>query len=1298
MKRLILVIYLIFSLNTFSQNCNGETLNNSEITGTAAFCSDTGITFCNSLADGSSNPSKEAALGPSYSCLESRPYPSWFFIRVNKTGILNLTIEQKNLSDDPIDVDFIIWGPYTETEIDNIKGGDYSILKDNNVKDCSYAIDSVEFLSVNAVQDREYYVILVTNFEEEGGTISMNSTNPNDVNNAQTDCSIISSTLGPDRKVCDGTEIMLDGTPPNNSNINYKWFVNTGSGYTEISGETNATLTINNNISGTYKVEITDDSGGMGNDEVKIIYFPKPVANNINDIFHCDTDGDGFNTFNLQNLITPTILNGQDANQFEVVYYSNIDDANANVSGNALSNNFTNQIAFNTSNFFARIHNKNAPTACYEVTQFKITIIAEPAVVQPSDYIVCDDILSGSDTDGIFSSFDLTSKDAEILDSLPSTEFSVTYHTTLAGAQTNAITDVIDKNSLFVNTIPNSQKIYVRVENNVNVNCNVVSDPNSSNFKPFDLIINKLPTVTPNIDFKQCDIDTDLITAINLTKIEEIISQNWAQESFKYYLNQSDADNDINQIVTPENFNAVNGQTIWVKTINNYQCHRISMINIIISHTNNVVYNKQFYECDDFLTADGDNIANSNNNMDGITNFNLSSVISDVKALFPTNLQTNLDVLIFENIADRNILKNPILNLSNYRNKNIPALSPQPLFIKIINSFNNECVGLGEFSILTGIPNVNEITPIILCDDQDSGSSSDGQNIGINLRSKISELVDSQNANDFEITFHISFNEALTAQNPINNDTSFKNTVSPNFRPGEVSEQTVYVAVKNKVTGCINANTKLKIKINPVPELLTSITPIKLCDSGVKDNDRRNGLEQNINLSQKYNEILNGRNSTDFNISFHKTKLDSYSGNNSISTVYDMDENNTNIINNIGEEIVWIRIQNKITGCVSAGTQLILRVFPEIILPTNITNYIDCDNDNNGTTSDTDGVIGNINLNTKISEILLNYDVSEFSNFNVSFHNSLNEANTNSNPINNSTYTNLRTPQDIFVRVENKRSGCFNTNVNFQIIINPLPYFEVSSPQTICMNNPLLTITAESPLSNDYQYEWINDRNPNIILGNNSSIDISNGGNYIVTAKNRNTNCKRSLLIQVNESNEPSILTNDIIVTDDTNNNGSNKYAIAINNSNNNLGIGDYEFALENEDGETIPYQDKPEFKELQGGIYTLFVQDKNGCGMGTLEIPLVEFPKFFTPNQDGFNDKWMVKGVNQSYFSEALITIYDRFGKIIIKQDINKDNGWDGNYNGQLQPSNDYWFEVILTDNKNKTYINSGHFSLIRK
>ena len=72
------------------------------------------------------------------------------------------------------------------------------------------------------------------------------------------------------------------------------------------------------------------------------------------------------------------------------------------------------------------------------------------------------------------------------------------------------------------------------------------------------------------------------------------------------------------------------------------------MINIIISHTNNVVYNKQFYECDDFLTADGDNIANSNNNMDGITNFNLSSVISDVKALFPTNLQTNLDVLIFE--------------------------------------------------------------------------------------------------------------------------------------------------------------------------------------------------------------------------------------------------------------------------------------------------------------------------------------------------------------------------------------------------------------------------------------------------------------------------------------------------------------------------------------------------------------------------------------------------------------------------------------------------------------------------
>ncbi|SEB40229.1 gliding motility-associated C-terminal domain-containing protein [Tenacibaculum sp. MAR_2009_124] len=1304
MKKLILIvcsIFLLKSVNSYSQNCDGETLNNSEITGTAAFCSDTGITFCNSLADGSTNPATQAAAGPAYGCLASQPYPSWFFIRVDDPGNLALTITQRNLNGNPgdlIDVDFIIWGPYTETELDNIRGGDYSLLDSASIKDCSYLVDAIEFLEVNSVQNGEYYVILVTNFQEEAGTISMESTNPSDPNGATTDCSIISSTLGPDQKVCDGTEITLDATPSNGTVTAYKWFLDTGSGFNEIVGETSATLLINNNTSGIYKVEVTDNTGGTGSDEVEITFFPNPVANNIDDILYCDTDGDGFHTFDLQSLVTPLILNGQDANQFDIIYYSNINDANANISGNALPNNYTNPTAFGSQNIFARIHNKNAPTACYDVTQFNITVSSEPEVTQPTDYIVCDDLISGSDTDGIFNNFDLASKDSEILGSLSTSTFSVSYHTTLTGAQTNSTTDVIDKSIPYTNITANSQTIYVRVENSLNTDCNVVTEPSSTSFIPFNLVINSLPTVVNNIDLRQCDTDADLTTIMNLTLAQQNISVNHTNETFQYYPTQNDAISNTNIISNPASYNASNGQMIWVRTINNNQCYRISSINIIVGYASNVAYNNQFYECDDFLDTNGNDITGSNDNTDGITNFNLSSVVTDVKALFPANIQPDLDILVFENMADRNTVTNAIPDLSSYRNINLPALTPQTLYLKIINSQNNECVGLGEFTILTSIPEANVVTPIVLCDDRDSGSSTDGENINIDLRAKVNDILGTQNPNDFTVSFHTSFNDALSASNPITNDSSYRNTAPAGFVPGTISEQTIYVAVQDNATSCINPNTQFNITINPLSELSMNITPIELCDAGTEDNDTRNGLEQNIDLAQRINEILNGRDIADYIISFHNTEADSYTALNPVPLIYDMNPANTNIVNNIGEEILWVSLESRDSGCISGGSQLLLRVFPEPDLPTSIMNYIECDHNNGGLSSDTDGIIEDINLSTKIQEILANYSASEYSNFNVTFHPTLADANANINGINSNEYTNLSTPQTIYIRVEDKQSGCYNTNLTFDIIINELPYFEVTTPQIVCLNTPPLNIAVENSDSATYEYEWVNSNQPNATIGITDNINVSNGGTYIITATNTTTGCQRPLEIVVNESVIASIQEDDVTVIDDTNNNGNNNYSIIINNENNNLGIGDYEFALQSENGDIVAtYQDEPKFENLQGGIYTILVQDKNDCGIAQVEIALVEFPKFFTPNQDGYNDIWTVRGVNSTYFPLAEVIIFDRFGKTISKQNINEDFGWDGSYNGQTLPSNDYWFRIILTDKNDKTYIRSGHFSLLR-
>ena len=89
----------------------------------------------------------------------------------------------------------------------------------------------------------------------------------------------------------------------------------------------------------------------------------------------------------------------------------------------------------------------------------------------------------------------------------------------------------------------------------------------------------------------------------------------------------------------------------------------------------------------------------------------------------------------------------------------------------------------------------------------------------------------------------------------------------------------------------------------------------------------------------------------------------------------------------------------------------------------------------------------------------------------------------------------------------------------------------------------------------------------------------------------------------------------------------------------------------------------------------------------------VLKYPKFFTPNNDSYNDTWNISDLaNQQ---EAIISIYDRYGKF-IKQIRPNGGGWDGTLNGSALPSADYWFEVRYTKD-NETNIFKSHFSLKR-
>ncbi len=1322
MKNIYIFILLFFSFNIFSQN-GASTCSVSE-----PMCSDNnGVKIFNNVTG--SNDAGQTA------CLDTTPNSAWFYIKVDSPGDLKFQIIQStdfdansNPTGTPIDVDFAAWGPFTSSDSNcstiakqckdsngntitcpsNIDSPNFYInnLDNTNIIDCSYSAETRETFSINNAQAGQFYLLLITNFDNVPGKIKLEQTNFSDSGSGATDCTIISGELGADQTVCNGKTITLDGTPTNGTVTSYEWQINTGTGFTTIAGETNATLVINNNKSGTYRVIIKDSNGATGTDDVVINFLPVPSATKPADIFFCDVDNDGFNSFDLQTDVTPLILNGKDPAIFDIVYYLSQTDADNNTTANALTNPYTNPTAFSNQTIYARMHNKVAPNACFDTTSFKLVVTGKPVPQTPTNYERCDDTISGGDTDGFFNNFVLNTKDAEILGVLSTTTYEVSYHTTLVGAQTSNTTNVIDKNTPYRNVTANSQTIYVRVENKNNAACNDTT-------KSFQLVVNPLPVIANNIvTLEQCDTDSDLNTVINLTLAQKNISTNNANETFKYYPTENDAINDTAEITNQTAHPVSNGTSVWVRTISNKTCYRISRINIVVGFSADVNYSKLFATCDDFLDADGNNNAN-NNDTDGITFFDISAVETDIKALpiFSPAVRPNLEILIFESIADRDAVRNVIQNPSNYRNKNVPAKTVQTLYVKIIDKTNNDCQGLGSFTILVQQPPIanKPANGIDLCDDFASGSFTDGINNGINLRDKVSEILGTtQSTNDYTVTFHTTPANATSGNAPITNDTNYTNQTS--------HKQTIYIRVENKITKCYNDHENFDIIINPLPIITKAITPLEICDTGVVDNTTRNGLEQKINLGQKDTEILNAINDTDktkFIISYHRTRNDASDGSTPFNKAdYYNDTDFTTVTNNIGEEKIWISVFNKDTKCRYGITPLIINIYPEPNIPNiaNFTHYIACDNTSDSNQDDTNGINGDIALNSKISEVLKNYPTNEHSNFKVTFHGELAHAQAGTNPLNGNKYQNTSNNQPIYVRVLNTKTSCVNDDLSFNIIINPLPSFTINAPEFVCLDNPTVTndnvgatLTINAANINNYTYKWTLKNNPTS-LGTDPFLKITKGGTYVVTATMKGTTgCYKTKEVTIKESISPILNDDDIVIIDDTNNSGLDTYSIKIITDNQNLGIGGYQFELNyTDDYGTLPplrpFQDEPLFENITGGLYTVVVNDKNGCRPNAiLEISVIQYPKFLTPNGDGKNDTWKIKGANSSFYHASNITVVDRHGKIVAIIPIDSD-GWDGTYNGKTLPSNDYWFKIQLIDRKGKIHQHQGHFSLIRR
>ena len=1128
-----------------------------------------------------------------------------------------------------------------------------------------------------------------------------------------------------DIELCIGSSKTLVPQMVAGNNKTYEWFFDNGTTNTLKASTQNLTLSnLQTTDSGKYTLilkltdlcgNITQYDGYFNMDVYKAASAKKPT-----DINFCnDTDGTTGNYFDLENLKSTEILDGLSPTTFNVLFFDDLTKANDNIA--ALPNPYEVNTA-STQVIYARVHNKKAPNACFTITSFELEVTGLPKPLQPSTYRLCDDATSlGGDTDGITSNFDLSTKDSEILGTLLSpTQYNVSYHTTLADAQISSASNAIDKNADY--QVTNFKTIYVRVENKDNIACNVISDNSAgSSFMSFQLIVDPLPLIkTPNpAQIRQCINTANGIATINLTITEINISDN-ANGSFEYYEDQSATQQILNATSYPIDANTNPPKSVWVKTISEFSCFRISELELIIGTATDEAYNETFITCDDFLDIDGNNTT-ANSDTDGITWFNLDSntIIANI------NTNPNIDVFFYESTQDRDEAKNEI-TISNYRNKNIPDTTGNafPIYYKLVNKVNNNCTGLGQIYLqIKRVPLVNIPKDLILCDDRLSGSTTDGENMNINLRNQVSDILGTtQIEADYIVSFHTSEAGANTNNDIIANDTNFTNSAPAGFTIGDISEQIIYARIedRNGTPQCFNSQVSFKIIVKPIPAVSAIITPFAVCDiETLFDSDTRNRVAQNIDLTSKDSEILAGK--INHRVAYYVTQQDAENSNEianptifqniTSQTTFPIDFNT----DEPGIEIIFFKIINEDSiSCESIFATFQLLIYPEPNIPINISNYTDCDNTSDMDADDDNGKNGNISLKNKIPEILANYKPSEFADFYVSFYENLIDAESGNiaAALNENIFENAINNQTIYVRVENIKNtpiSCVHTSLSFKINIKPLPDFTVigeeniDDPQIVCLNDTPLTLEAENAAAN-YNYKWTDETGA--LLGSDAILNVTIAGKYSVTASDQSPGgCSRKRTIVVNASNVAILEERFITIIDESNDIGSNdNIAVSIDIISNNLGPGDYQFAIiSNDTGNRTPFigfQDDPLFENLEGGIYTLIVNDKKGCTPDTtLQISVLQFPKFFTPNGDGTNDTWDVKGANKTFYPNSRINIFNRFGKLVAQIPIDS-KGWNGTYNGKLLPSDDYWYHITLIPaDKTKLTVNKkGNFSLLRK
>ncbi|WP_298427297.1 choice-of-anchor L domain-containing protein [uncultured Kordia sp.] len=487
-----------------------------------------------------------------------------------------------------------------------------------------------------------------------------------------------------------------------------------------------------------------------------------------------------------------------------------------------------------------------------------------------TDYEICDDASQdGEET------FMLTTKDPEILATVPPANYQISYHPSQFEAEnnTNPYPSIIQNTS-------SPQEIFVRVRD---------IDNGCLAYTSFNLIVNTLPAITAPTPFNICDTDADGIVSTDLTvRNDEITGMN-PLYGVSYHFSQSDADSNVNPIVTSY-VNLTPNETVFVRVVNTETgCYNTTSLDINVS------------VAPDLNDGDRNILDACDPEHDGFANFDLTELINEI-----TLGLTGVTISVHTSIDDAQSNSNPIPDPSSFNNTEIDQ---QILYVRVVDDATG-CFAISPIEVHTNaLLTATNIRNVSRCDDD--------TNDGIFQFDLAAVSEDIQNElENITIAFYTTQDDRDNAVNPIDTSVLFTNTSNP---------QELFITLSDD-DGCEEISS-FNLIVNP-SVTLGSIGTLTACDT----NDDGFTLV-NLNI---FDATIRGTN-TSFEVAYFANLPDAITFSNAIIAP---------LANQTNPQEIFVRITNPGTGCNDVSSFMLeILPAPTVTQPPAI---LICDDDTDG--------------------------------------------------------------------------------------------------------------------------------------------------------------------------------------------------------------------------------------------------------------------------------------------------------------------------------------------------------------